>query len=362
MSWQERVAPREPRVAFRTAVALSAAASLVTLVVARPSSLAQGIAIDTVAPLFLLLSAVLARHPERLPEATCCAYALAGVGAVYALDVITSDATFGGQVVLYYPTLYAASTLRPTAAWLVTAAACGADLALSLQLSTPAHAVADVGYFLVTALAFTSLLVRSGARQDALVAVLRRQAASDVLTGLANRRVLDEAAECALSGTDDGTVLVIVDLDRFKAVNDRHGHPVGDAVLRHVADVLSSSARAGDVASRLGGDEFALLLPGCSPEVGLRRADDIVAAVASSPVELPDGTLLPVSVSAGCAHAPTHARDLRALYAAADAALYEAKRAGRGRAALLPGHPGEDLAVGHEQPPVGVVGPAAPRG
>jgi diguanylate cyclase (GGDEF)-like protein len=103
----------------------------------------------------------------------------------------------------------------------------------------------------------------------------------------------------------------------------------------HLAGVLTRAVRFGDaVVSRLGGDELAVLLPGCSVEVATRRADDLVDAVRRAPLPLPDGRLLPQSVSVGVAHAPQHAIELRALYAAADAALYQAKQPGRGRSAV----------------------------
>ncbi len=88
------------------------------------------------------------------------------------------------------------------------------------------------------------------------------------------------------------------------------------------------------VVGRLGGDELAVLLPGCSAATAAERAEQLVTAVRATPLQLADGTLLTLSVSVGVAHAPRHATELRALYAAADGALYEAKRAGRDRAVL----------------------------
>ena len=110
---------------------------------------------------------------------------------------------------------------------------------------------------------------------------------------------------------------------------------MGDDALVHLARVLTGAIRATDaVVSRLGGDELAVLLPGCSAEVAARRAEDLVAAVRATPLPLPDGRLLPLTVSVGVAHAPDHASDLCDLYGAADAALYAAKRGGRDRSAV----------------------------
>ena len=108
--------------------------------------------------------------------------------------------------------------------------------------------------------------------------------------------------------------------------------PVGDDAMVHIAAVLRSAVRAGDaVLSRMGGDELAVLLPDCPADVAAARATEVLDAVRAAPLALPDGSLLAISVSLGVAHAPTHATGLEELYAAADAALYAAKLAGRGR-------------------------------
>jgi diguanylate cyclase (GGDEF)-like protein len=124
----------------------------------------------------------------------------------------------------------------------------------------------------------------------------------------------------------------VIDVDEFKSINDAYGHPVGDEALVHLGMVLSASVRASDaVVSRIGGDELAVVLPGCSLDTAVRRAEDLVAVVRASPLRLVDGTELAMSISVGVAHAPMHAGELRHLYVAADAALYDAKRAGRDR-------------------------------
>ena len=144
---------------------------------------------------------------------------------------------------------------------------------------------------------------------------LERQAAVDALTGLATRRVLDEAARSAISGavSHDGTSLILLDVDEFKSVNDRYGHPAGDEVLVQLADYLVRSARRDDVVSRLGGDEMAVLLPGCAVTSLQRRAEQIVADVGTHPFVLPSGEEIRVSVSVGLANVPADAVDLRPL-------------------------------------------------
>ena len=128
---------------------------------------------------------------------------------------------------------------------------------------------------------------------------------------------------------------MLIDVDAFKTINDAHGHPVGDAALVHLAGVLREQVRAADaVLSRLGGDELAVLLPDCTARSAARRAEELLTAVRATPLALADGTLLALSISVGVAHVPERSGDLQTLYHAADAALYDAKRSGRGRVAV----------------------------
>jgi diguanylate cyclase (GGDEF)-like protein len=128
---------------------------------------------------------------------------------------------------------------------------------------------------------------------------------------------------------------VLIDVDALKSINDAHGHPAGDEVLVHLAAVLREQVRAEDaVLSRLGGDELAVLLPGSSAPAARRRAEALLDRVRATPVTLTDGTPLALSISLGVAHLPHSADSLEALYETADAALYDAKRAGRGCVAV----------------------------
>lgn len=123
---------------------------------------------------------------------------------------------------------------------------------------------------------------------------------------------------------------------RSKAINDSFGHPVGDDVLVHLAAVLRGQVRAEDaVLSRLGGDELAVPLPGRSRQVAVRRAEELHEAVRSTTFTRADGGLLGLSISVGVAHVPQRSTDRRGLYTAADSALYDAKRAGRDRVAVV---------------------------
>jgi diguanylate cyclase (GGDEF)-like protein len=167
-------------------------------------------------------------------------------------------------------------------------------------------------------------------RNAVLLSEIEKLATTDALTGLANRRAFEEALDrtVALAGrTGDPMSLLLVDVDRFKMVNDTHGHPVGDVVLRTLGEVLRASCRETDLPARFGGEEFALVLP-ATDAAGARVVAERVrhaAEAAAGPV--------PFTVSVGVACLGEHAGDARTLLAAADAALYRAKRRGRNRVA-----------------------------
>lgn len=152
----------------------------------------------------------------------------------------------------------------------------------------------------------------------------RTMALTDALTGLPNRRAWDE--RCAAVTEGSGETMLVLDLDGFKAVNDRLGHSVGDTVLARAADAVRSALRADDFAARLGGDEFGVLLRG-GAEDAAAVADRVRAAIAAA---LRD---VGVTTSVGTAR---HAGDRRAAMLAADAALYEAKTSGGDRVRRAP--------------------------
>jgi diguanylate cyclase (GGDEF)-like protein len=161
--------------------------------------------------------------------------------------------------------------------------------------------------------------------------MVERQALVDGLTGLANRRgsadaLQTESARAGRLGTPLSVVLA--DLDGFKGVNDAHGHRVGDEVLRAFADVLRETLRDSDVAGRWGGEEFLLLLPGADEDGAVQLADRIRAALSSRTI--PAAPDLRVTASFGVAERGSGS-DTEQLVAAADEALYRAKRAGRDR-------------------------------
>lgn len=170
------------------------------------------------------------------------------------------------------------------------------------------------------------------------LAEARRLASTDPLTGLANRRQFDEALREQLAARRPAALLM-VDLDHFKAVNDTHGHPVGDQVLCQLAGIMTEAAPEGALAARFGGEEFSLLLPSGVLREAMGVAERIRAKLAQSAVQLPQGgPRVTVTASLGLAVAGA-GESPEQLIARADAALYEAKRGGRNRVCSDPPQP-----------------------
>jgi diguanylate cyclase (GGDEF)-like protein len=339
---REQFAPWNRQAAPRAAVGLMAVASAVTaldyLVAPKPPDLAGRIAALAGPVLFGILSVFVYQLSDRLPDAFYAGLPMFGVLAIVSSGLVTRDATAATQLFFCLPLLYAATQLRTVCAYVVAALAVVADGVLVWSLLPFVEALRDWYFATITFTVIGVLLVRARRSEQQLAVVLRQQATIDPLTGLVTRRVLDEAAQSAIAGAvgDEGSALIMLDVDRFKAINDTFGHPVGDEALVHVAAVIGANARKDAVISRLGGDEIAVLLPGCDYPTAVRRAGQIVAAISTSPLLLDGGRApVPLSISAGVAHAPTHADDLTSLYAAADSALYIAKNEGRNRVGSL---------------------------
>lgn len=167
-----------------------------------------------------------------------------------------------------------------------------------------------------------------------------REAVTDSLTGLANRRHFDERLEHEAErarGLGSEVALVMLDIDDFKRVNDTYGHQTGDEVLRGVAEVLRSTSRDPDTPGRIGGEELAVVLPG----TGLDGAEDFaervrsrIAALSFSPEDPATGGPFSITASLGVAGGRGGGVDAQDLVAAADAALYQAKRAGKNRSVV----------------------------
>jgi len=166
--------------------------------------------------------------------------------------------------------------------------------------------------------------------------IVERQALVDGLTGIANRRQCEDALTAEIAQAErlaTPLTLVLADLDDFKTVNDAHGHAVGDDVLRSFAAALKATVRDSDLAGRWGGEEFLLLLPGADGVGGAQLAERVREAFAERASVGRDGEIVSVSCSFGVAqHRPGEGQ--RELFAAADRALYRAKRAGKNRVEL----------------------------
>lgn len=167
---------------------------------------------------------------------------------------------------------------------------------------------------------------------------LRRLATRDQLTGLLNRRefdriLMEEEERSRRFGHPLG--LVMIDIDRFKWVNDTHGHPAGDAVLREVARRLSNEVRSVDRVVRFGGEEFAMIIMQSDTAATLEMARRACAAVEREPILARETLPLNITVSAGAAALPGDAHTPEELVVAADKAMYAAKAAGRNRAMAI---------------------------
>ena len=206
------------------------------------------------------------------------------------------------------------------------------DVFATLQMAVLTYGLADLvmlGCIMSLVLAVAAA-VRSWELRRVIAAREEAQAQAqvlarhDVLTGLANRRVLREAIA---SGEGGHHALMLVDLDRFKPVNDVHGHPAGDAVLCEVSSRLTKLAQQRGVVARLGGDEFALFLPRRDHHEVMRTAQQIITTL-SMPYDI-GGMQVTIGATVGVALSPDDGTDASSLLRCADIALYRGKKEGR---------------------------------
>ncbi len=173
---------------------------------------------------------------------------------------------------------------------------------------------------------------------QALVDGLCDLSSRDALTGLANRRQFELALASEIdrvARAGEPALVLMIDIDHFKQVNDTHGHSAGDVVLQAVARVLADCVRPMDTVARFGGEEFAMILPNCPAAFGEMVAERIRSKVEGRLVPIAPGQVVRVAVSIGGAFAPQWVRSSAALWIErADQQLYRAKAAGRNRACL----------------------------
>ena len=225
----------------------------------------------------------------------------------------------------------AVAALAPPTTELVVPLDAGAErlavLLLGPRLNEQPYRAAELD--LAGTLSFAAAIALKNAH---LVEQLQTAANTDELTALLNRRALEErlGAELARSTRHDlDTTIILLDLDNFKLVNDIGGHAAGDTLLRAVGALLKEQCRQPDVVGRLGGDEFLVMLPMTSPREAMVLVGRVQAGLAAL---APLGQGRQVAVSIGLAAAPRHGTTVGSLMAAADAAMYKAKRAGGSRA------------------------------
>ncbi|HUW29050.1 MAG TPA: diguanylate cyclase [Sulfuriferula sp.] len=167
---------------------------------------------------------------------------------------------------------------------------------------------------------------------EKMVALAQRLATTDSLTGLQNRRFLDENLGSVLAQAKrhaDSLCLVLLDVDHFKKINDEHGHAAGDVVLKLLGDLIRWRTRDSDISARMGGDEFAFILPRTSVAQGKVFAESLLEKTRAHAFVVPGEKILKVTLSVGVAGLSEDIQSVEALYGAADKALYESKHRGR---------------------------------
>jgi diguanylate cyclase (GGDEF)-like protein len=238
----------------------------------------------------------------------------------------TGGATSQVGPLLLFTVLFVTWFFPPRTAWPLLGLLCGA---YASPLVYDSRAIAD-GYpakvlaFAVAVTGVTRVMHMLKLRLERAEAEQRLMAERDPLTGLRNRRSFDTAlARATRDGADSRAALVLFDFDGFKAINDAHGHPAGDEVLRAVARVCRGVVREGDCLARLGGDEFALVAPGAGTEAVTRIVEALRGAIATAP--MPAG-VRSITATFGWALAPDDATDGETLVRRADERLLRRKR------------------------------------
>ena len=181
------------------------------------------------------------------------------------------------------------------------------------------------------------VLRETSRERSALTSELRQLAGTDELTGLLNRRALDQRVQQRHAEGAAAAVVILLDVDRFKSINDGHGHDAGDEVLVQVAQLLQRYLRRSDSIARYGGEEFLVLLADGDLDAGRRLAESLRLALQQLDIVVGGDSTLRVTASFGVAEGGTDALGWRTLLRAADAAMYQAKAQGRDRVRVAGG-------------------------
>jgi diguanylate cyclase (GGDEF)-like protein len=283
----------------------------------------------------LAVGGILSRfRPGKMPSWTWLIVPFFGITVTTGLNLVTQDASTGAQLFYLWPVLYSANFLSRRVIYLTMAAVSISEAAVVFPLLPAASDAASDWVSLTVAMTLTAVIVGSlRIRNERLHDELEAQALEDALTGVANRRSFEAELNRSVAWsqhTGEPIALLTFDVDHFKKINDTWGHAVGDQALQLVASSLQKVAqREGDVVARLGGDEFVVLMR--TDHLGARRAADEIRSIVAASDGLPGG---PPGLSIGIALLPDHADTAPELVGASDAALYEAKTAGRGRTAI----------------------------
>jgi two-component system, cell cycle response regulator len=212
------------------------------------------------------------------------------------------------------------------------------------DLNSPIYSPYPYGLFSWSA-QVSRLIIMLSASAISLCLVSRSQrllqmAISDPLTGLFNRGYVDDRFAIELSRArryGKQLAIAVIDADRFKSLNDTHGHLSGDLVLRKIGVILRDSFRESDTAGRYGGEEFVVILPETNIEAAQRKLESLRHLVANTPVVLgPRGEKVQVTISAGLASFPNDGEDAAELFALADERMFQAKKKGRNRVVAGP--------------------------
>lgn len=321
---------RPERVLVRSGAGIYAAAAvIVTIQAALPGG--PRIALAPALAAILVAAATLVAGPHVSRRSLLV---LSPLGTGLIAYGFVHGAGYSDAAILYsWPTLWVAYFYGTRATALTVA---GIAVAHALALVSMPAGVGSIDRWLdvvVSATIIAAVVRVLVTRREHLVQQLTAEARKDPLTGLLNRRGFAERLDTeVLRARRLGHPLaaVAIDIDHFKAINDRHGHDAGDRVLARVAHTLRLESRATDIVARLGGDEFLVVLPDADADEARGYADRVRATLHADPHALEVSVSAGVSVAAG----PTTAKELTA---SADRALYEAKRAGRNATAVSAG-------------------------